>query len=330
MERPEQGPAPAIGRLLPLLRCPETGEPLEVEGETLVNQSRTFEYPMVDGIPVLLPHDAGSPFRVEDLPANARRASRRGRSVRGGPIGWATRGYREHGSVEEVQTFGRLVLESGSRPARILVIGGGWRSEGVEGIARLDGIELIETDVYPGPNVDLLADGLRLPIGDGAVDGVISQWVIEHVADPWRLVAETARVLKPSGLVYSEAPFIQQVHEGRYDFFRFTPIGHRMIYRDFEEIGMKVIQGPGMALSWSSEYFARSLRSRSDRTGTWLARIARILALPALLLDRFLVSRPGAWDAASGTSFLGRKAERTASPREVVAGYRGINRDPGV
>ncbi len=329
MERPDQGQAPTIGRLLPLLRCPETGEPLEVDGEALVNESRTFEYPIVDGIPALLPHDARSPFRVEDLPADVRGASRRGRWGRGRASGWATRGNREHREGEGVEAFARLVLESGPRPARILVIGGGRRSEGVERIAGLDGIELIETDVYPGPNVDLLADGLSLPLDDGAVDGVISQWVIEHVADPWRLVAETARVLKPGGLVYSEAPFIQQVHEGRYDFFRFTPIGHRMIYREFEEIAMKVIQGPGMALSWSSEYFARSLSPRSARIGLWLTRIARLLAFPVLLLDRFLVSRPGAWDAASGTSFLGRKADRAVSPREVVKGYRGINRDPG-
>ncbi len=322
-------PRRPLEKLLPVLRCPATGEPLEAAGGVLVNESRTFEYPVVDGIPVLLPHDAGSPFRVEDIPADARRVGRRGPSIRGGPIGWATRGHRTHGSVDGVEEFARLLLESGRRPVRILVIGGGRRSEGVERIAALDGIELIETDVYPGPNVDLLADGLRLPIGDGAVDGVISQWVIEHVADPWQLVTETARVLEPGGLVYSEAPFIQQVHEGRYDFFRFTPIGHRMIYRDFEEIGMKVIQGPGMALSWSSEYFAKSLHSRPDRIGIWLARIARILALPALLLDRFLISRPGAWDAAAGTSFLGRKADRAASPREVVEGYRGINQDPG-
>lgn len=311
--------------LIPLLRCPETGESLEPEGDGLINASRTFEYPLIDGTPVLLPHDPASPFRVDRMIADRERVEQRVPSSRVRPSGWTPRGYRTYGSVEGVAELARLALESGSRPARILVIGGGRRSEGVEAIASLEGIELIETDVYPSPTVDLVADGLRLPIADGAVDGVISQWVIEHVADPWHLVAETSRVLKPGGLVYSEAPFIQQVHEGRYDFFRFSPLGHRTIYRDFDEIAMKVVQGPGMALSWSSEYFARSLRSRFDRTGVWLTRVARVLALPALLLDRFLIGKPGAWDAASGTSFLGRKAGEPASIPEIVRGYRGMN-----
>ena len=324
----DSGPDGSLEGLLPLLICPETGEPLELDGNCLVNASRTFEYPLIDGVPVLLPHDPDSPFRVEDVALDDAQVARSRGARREGPIRWASRGYRTHGSGEGLAEFARLLLESDRRPVRVLVIGGGRRSDEVDAIVSIGGVELIETDVYPGPAVDLLADGLRLPITDGAVDGVISQWVIEHVADPWQLVAETARVLRPGGLVYSEAPFIQQVHEGRYDFFRFTPVGHRMIYRDFEEIGMEVVQGPGMALSWSSEYFARSLRSRFDRTGLWLTRLARLLALPGLLLDRFLVRKPGAWDAASGTAFLGRKAEGPTSIREVVRGYRGINARP--
>ncbi len=328
MGRADNGPDGPLERLLPLLRCPETGEPLELEGGRLVNASRTFEYPFAGGIPVLLPHDAGSPFRAEEVTRDEVQPERTRPSEAGGPIRRVTRGHRTHGSREGVVGFARKLLDSGPRPVRVLVIGGGRRSEGVSEIARLDGIELIETDVYPSPTVDLVADGLQLPLADAAVDGVISQWVIEHVADPWQLAAETARVLKPEGFLYSEAPFMQQVHEGRYDFFRFSPMGHRMIYRQFEELEMKVVQGPGMALSWSAEYFARSFRSRFDRVGILLTRLARLLALPAMLLDRFLVEKPGAWDAASGTSFFGRKAATPASTREIVRRYRGINAPP--
>jgi len=37
-------------------------------------------------------------------------------------------------------------------------------------------------------------------------DGAIAQAVLEHVADPYRCVAELHRVLKPDALVYAEIP----------------------------------------------------------------------------------------------------------------------------
>jgi len=52
---------------------------------------------------------------------------------------------------------------------------------------------------------------------------------LEHVRDLWQVVAEIHRVLKDDGLVYAETPFMQQVHEGPYDFTRFTESGHRYL-----------------------------------------------------------------------------------------------------
>jgi len=56
-------------------------------------------------------------------------------------------------------------------------------------------------------------------------DAVWIQAVLEHVLDPVRVVAEIHRVLRPGGLVYSEIPFMQEVHEGAYDFTRFRLSG---------------------------------------------------------------------------------------------------------
>ncbi len=52
--------------------------------------------------------------------------------------------------------------------------------------------------------------------------------------EPERVVSEIARVLKPAGMVYSEIPFMQQVHEGAYDFTRFTDSGQRWLFRQFK------------------------------------------------------------------------------------------------
>ena len=55
-------------------------------------------------------------------------------------------------------------------------------------------------------------------------------------------------VYKDDGLVYADTPFMQQVHMGRYDFTRFTYLGHRRLFRKFEEIDSGAVSGPAMAL----------------------------------------------------------------------------------
>ena len=47
---------------------------------------------------------------------------------------------------------------------------------------------------------------------------------------------EIYRVLKSDGIVYIETPFMQQVHGGKYDFTRFTYLGHRRLFARFQEI----------------------------------------------------------------------------------------------
>ncbi len=42
-------------RLLRLLRCPMTGVGLELKGDSLVNEEFEVSYPIVDGVPVMLP-----------------------------------------------------------------------------------------------------------------------------------------------------------------------------------------------------------------------------------------------------------------------------------
>jgi len=50
-----------------------------------------------------------------------------------------------------------------------------------------------------GEPVRVLADGLALPVGDGAVDGVTCGFALRNVVDPALLFAELGRVLRPGG-----------------------------------------------------------------------------------------------------------------------------------
>lgn len=55
---PAATPDPALRpEVLALLRCPETGQPLKLDGLTLVTPDGARRYPIRDGLPVLVPQD---------------------------------------------------------------------------------------------------------------------------------------------------------------------------------------------------------------------------------------------------------------------------------
>jgi SAM-dependent methyltransferase len=59
--------------------------------------------------------------------------------------------------------------------------------------------------VAPGrkvPEGSVLGDGYRLPFRDATADVCFSSNVLEHVADPLRLMEEMARVTRPGGVMY--------------------------------------------------------------------------------------------------------------------------------
>jgi SAM-dependent methyltransferase len=226
----------------------------------------------------------------------------------------ADRNYRD---------LGRRLLQRTGRP-RVLIVGGSIVGEGMQSLAGLPGIEYIETDVSFGPRTGLICDGHSLPFADRSFDAVIFQAVLEHVVDPTRCVAEAHRVLADDGLVYAETPFMQQVHGGRYDFARFTDLGHRRLFRAFERLDSGVTCGPGMALAWAYRYLLLSF-VRRPATRAAVGLFARATAFWLKYLDRILLDRPGAYDAASGYYFLGQKSDVILSDRALIVQYRGAH-----
>lgn len=162
-----------------------------------------------------------------------------------------------------------------------------------------------------------------IPFEDNSFDGVIVQAVLEHVVDPNRCVEEIHRVLKPNGVVYAETPFMQQVHMGRYDFTRFTHLGHRRLFRKFEEVSSGPVCGPGMALAWSYQYFILSFVKR-NAAKSLVKAFTRLTSFWLKYFDYFLIDKPGTFDAASGYYFIGTKSDRVLSDRELVTLYKGI------
>ncbi len=224
---------------------------------------------------------------------------------------------------ENYALLARLVAEgSEGRCAKVLVIGGSRVGQGMDEFVADRRLQLLESDVSFGPRTALICDAHRLPLSDGSVDAVVIQAVLQALVDPEACVREIHRVLAPAGLVYAETPFMQQVFGARYDFSRFTHLGHRRLFRDFEEVGSGAVCGPGMALAWSYQYFLLSFFER-PAIRALVKGFARLTAFWMKYLDHVLIDRPGAIDAASGVYFLGRKSERRLTDRELVTQYRG-------
>jgi len=203
---------------------------------------------------------------------------------------------------------------------RVLIIGGGTIGAGSSELCLDRDIDVISLDVFASPNTTFVADGHRLPLVDGSVDAVWVQAVLEHVLDPSAVVAEIHRVLKPDGIVFADTPFMQQVHEGIYDFTRFTLHGHRWLFRRFEVIDAGVTRGAGTGLVWSIRYFIRALTRKSS--------ISTVLTLPFFWLryaDRLLDNGLSA-DGASGVFFLGRRSPKSIAPRDMIGFYDELRR----
>jgi len=311
------------------LRCPHCAGRVECsqDGVRCLTNACGLVFPLVNGCPILIDDDA-SVFTRSDFVERRRTTgqvqqvvSRPGIRDRAKQLVRALTPSTSY-AVSDLSFQAALARIEALRPQqrlRILVLGAG-DSQLSTGAAH----DFVYTDVDLGPLTHVVCDAHQVPFRDASFDMVVCISVLEHVADPYRCAAEIHRLLRSNGYVYAVTPFMQQVHMGRYDFTRFTHLGHRRLFRWFEEHASGVANGPGMALSWSVERFLAGFA----RSQAWHARfrtLARFVAFPFKYFDCILARRPSAYDSASAFYFFGQKADTPLSDRELVGGYRGIN-----
>jgi SAM-dependent methyltransferase len=304
---------PSRDQLHSILKCPcAVDARLRWSAETVNCEACGRTYPIVEKKPVLIRFERSVAHEKDFVERAGRSEVRRPGGLQRAVSSFIFGVPRQ--SSTNMRRFADLI-ESKPSPV-VLIVGGAEPGFGARELQRIDAT-VISFDIYAGDEADFVADAHEIPLVSGTIDAVIVQAVLEHVLEPAEVVSEIHRVLKPDGLVYAETPFMQQVHEGPFDFTRFTESGHRWLFRRFVLLDSGSLRGPGTSLLWAIRYaFSAIVRDK---------RIAAILCLPLFwirYLDRLAPPRQ-AIDGACDVYFLGRRSESAITPEDIIDHYSG-------
>jgi SAM-dependent methyltransferase len=305
------------------LICLECGSELnDISNETIVCNNCNRYYPIISGIPVLI-DEAKSIFTFEDF-KNQRNlffdispeGSFKQKISRMIPSGGADKRSKQNFKLLE-----DLLLDC-NNTAKVLVLGGSIAGVGMESFLANPKLRFVESDVSFGPRTQVILDAHQVPYADGAFDCVIAQAVLEHVLDPVKCVKEIFRVLRPGGVIYTEIPFMQQVHGGAYDFTRYSMSGHRRLLRNFKEVKSGALVGVGTAFLWSYEHLMLALFGRSNALRLGIKAFSRVTGFWLKYIDRLTSGNKRSIDGASATFFIGTKSDRALTDKDIISYYK--------
>jgi ubiquinone/menaquinone biosynthesis C-methylase UbiE len=129
--------------------------------------------------------------------------------------------YTGVGTVVDARTAIVAAVAAAS-PAVVLEVGCGW-GELARKIRDEVGIEVVATDLSPhmvalahSSGIEAtIADVEELPFADGSFDVAVAAWMLYHVPDIDRGLAELARVLRPGGRLVAATNSVMHLHELR-------------------------------------------------------------------------------------------------------------------
>ncbi len=131
--------------------------------------------------------------------------------------------YRTEASI---QSF-KEIFNNLDRNAVCISIGGG--------PSRAD-TNLLNLNIGPFPNVDIVADAHDLPYANSSVDAIYCEAVFEHLHTPTVAAKEIYRVLKAGRKAYVCTPFLQAYHGYPHHYQNFTLTGQINL---FETAGLE-------------------------------------------------------------------------------------------
>ncbi|HEX6292571.1 MAG TPA: methyltransferase domain-containing protein [Herpetosiphonaceae bacterium] len=278
--------------LFDILACPTCKVAVARQEETLVCPQCQRAYPIVGGVPVMLP-DASIPETQYQHELD----------IRQGYDPW----------------LHRVVLQSLPASAIILDMGSGNMALNLPNVIRMD--------VTLTPYVDVVGDTHALPFLPESFDFIFSLAVIEHLRQPFVAAQEMYDALRNGGYVYGECNFVFAYHGYPHHYFNATQQGMEQVFTPFTRLrsGVAPYQMPSFAVRSLLESYRRDLGTEGQPDVRELhVLIDRILDLPLSTYDRRF-SESAALYTAAGTFFFGVKSPHGTSdviPEVVQAAWR--------
>lgn len=123
--------------------------------------------------------------------------------------------------------------------------------------------------------IDYVCDATVIPVEDASFDVVLCTEVMEHIAEPLKLIHEFSRILKPSGLLLLTAPLGSGIHQEPHHYYGgFTPFWYRRFLPEQGFTDISVDPNAGSFAFYSQE----SLRFLQS-TQPWRLRSSMVVRL---------------------------------------------------
>ncbi len=170
--------------------------------------------------------------------------------------------------------------------------------------------EVINLDLFPFKNVDVVSDVADTPFKDSVVDAVILDSVMEHLPDTQGAMKEISRIIKPDGLIIMTSLFMYPYHSSPNDFFRWTEEGMKKVLNQY---GFKILErgvhgGPMGALQGVLMHVFAILFCFGSKTLYFLlVQLFMVLFSPFKLLDPLFALSPYSSDVASDIFIIAQK-----------------------
>lgn len=135
------------------------------------------------------------------------------------------------------------------------------------------GCDVIQSDKN---RVDVICPVTDLKFPDEQFDTILCTQVLEHVFEHDKMMSEIYRVLKPGGQVILTVPFVWELHEEPYDFFRYTKHALKEL---FEQAGFEIDYIKPNGGKWAAIYQLRNnmMYLSFRRRKTWWNKLKKIL-----------------------------------------------------
>jgi uncharacterized protein YbaR (Trm112 family) len=282
--------------------CPQCKNKLETSVDRFYCLQCSKEYPITDGIPILLKEHNYIIFEKSDEKPvqGVRRWIRRLLQLKPDPQ-----------CSTATQSNIKFIAYKLARSDKVLLVGGGINAYGkfMHELGPPILTNSINLEVTTGSIVDIVADGHDIPFPNNYFKAVICQAVLEHTKDSQRVVAEMHRVLKPEGIIYAEIPFLAPVHMTS-DFRRFTLAGIQELFSAFNTIRTGVNGSVASAYVMISINFYATLFSFGNSSLYQVGRfVFSWLLTPIKYLDWIFYKFTTATISSSAMYFLGIKRD---------------------